>query len=84
MNSAFMNGALFTAYFVAGMFFLRYWVVSRDRLFAMFSAAFALLAMQRLLLAFVPPDAALLLYLVRVSAFVVIIIAIIDKNRANR
>ncbi|HYO75195.1 MAG TPA: DUF5985 family protein, partial [Thermoanaerobaculia bacterium] len=39
-----ISGALFAGYAVAALFFLRFWVSSRDRLFAMFSAAFAILA----------------------------------------
>lgn len=84
MTSGFLNGALFIAYIIAAMFFLRYWSVARDRLFALFAVAFVLLALQRLLLTLMPPDTQTFLYLVRASAFVLIIIAIVDKNRASR
>ena len=75
-----MSGALAMGYLVAGLFFLKYWTASRDRLFAMFAVAFALLALQRVLLAFTPAGSTLL-YSIRVVAFLVIIVAIVDKNR---
>src|SRR5687767_4011611 len=41
---AFLNGAVAMAYLVAGVYFLRFWRKTRDRLFPSFSAAFVLLA----------------------------------------
>jgi uncharacterized membrane protein len=76
-------GALFTGYSVAALFFLRFWVSSRDRLFAMFAAAFAILAVQRIALALTKTafEDQSPLYLLRLLAFVIIIWAIVDKNR---
>ena len=76
---AFLSGALTMGYLVATLFFLRFWRESRDRLFAFFAAAFFLLATQRLLIALTEP--ADVLYLVRLAAFVLILVAIVDKNR---
>lgn len=78
-----LSGILFTGYFVAGLFFLRFWTTSRDRLFAMFAAAFWMLALQRLLIALTRNwlEDQTLLYLIRLAAFTVIIVAIVDKNR---
>ena len=45
-----LSGFLITGQLIAGLFFLRFWHSSRDRLFAMFAVAFWLLAIQRLLL----------------------------------
>lgn len=76
-------GALFAGYSVAALFFLRFWVSSRDRLFAMFAAAFAILAVQRIALALtrtVIEDQSAF-YLLRLLAFIIIIVAIVDKNR---
>lgn len=78
-----MSGILVAGDAVIGLFFLRFWVVSRDRLFALFAAAFWILGIQRLLLALtrtVFEDQALF-YSLRLLAFVIIIVAIIDKNR---
>jgi hypothetical protein len=78
-----MSGALVAGYVVAGLFFLRFWRDSKDRLFVLFAAAFWLLAVQRL--ALVLTRATLEeqsgLYLLRLLAFVLIIVAIVDKNR---
>jgi len=70
----------------AGLFFLRFWRDTHDRLFALFAVAFWLLALNWLGLAVVaePEEARTLLYLVRLAAFVLIIVAIVDKNRAAR
>ena len=78
----FLSGALTMGYAVASMFFLRFWRQSRDRLFGWFAAAFALLAVQRVVLSLAEPVEAL--YLIRLAAFALIIVAIIDKNRAAR
>jgi hypothetical protein len=78
-----LSGVLITCQAIAGLFFFRFWYSSRDRLFAMFAAAFWLLALQRLLLSLtrsVFEDQALF-YLLRLLAFLVIIVAIVDKNR---
>ena len=78
-----LSGILVTGDAVAGLFFLRFWVVSRDRLFAMFAAAFWILGIQRLLLAVTREivENQAMFYSLRLLAFVIIIVAIIDKNR---
>ena len=80
-----MSGAIVTGYLIAGLFFLRYWRQSRDRLFVIFALAFWLLALQRLALAFTTQyfEDVTWLYGVRLLAFVLILLAIIDKNRAG-
>ena len=85
MNSlvVFLSGFLMTGYAVASLFFLRFWRQSRERLFAWFAAAFAILAVQRLVLSLSIEQSAPL-YLLRLAAFAMIIIAIVDKNRAAR
>jgi len=78
-----MSGAIVTGYLVTGLFFLRYWRQSGDRLFVIFAAAFWLLAVQRLALALTTQyfEDVTWLYGVRLVAFVLILLAIIDKNR---
>jgi hypothetical protein len=78
-----VSGALVACYLMAALFFLRFWVTSRDRLFAMFAGAFSLLAVQRLALALTRQtmEDQTVFYLLRLAAFVIIIIAIVDKNR---
>jgi hypothetical protein len=79
-------GAIAMGYLVAGLFFLKFWRGVRDRLFLLFAVAFGLLAVQRVALALVAdtPEAALPLYGLRLLAFVIIIAAIVDKNRSDR
>jgi uncharacterized membrane protein len=83
--SAVVSGALVAGYAVAGLFFLRFWRDTRDRLFGIFAAAFWLLAAQRMALALSadPNGEQLLLYGIRLLAFVLILIAIVDKNRGS-
>ena len=68
---------------VAGLFFLRFYRSTRDRLFVLFGVAFLLLAGQAVAIGIAPPDAELrgLLYLPRLVAFGLIIAAIVGKNR---
>ena len=66
--------------------FLRFWRQTADRLFLLFALAFALFGANTLLLAAINPahESRHLIYLIRLAAFLVIILAIIDKNRARR
>ncbi|MGH8259791.1 MAG: DUF5985 family protein [Steroidobacteraceae bacterium] len=82
----FLWGVLAMACIVVAVFFLHYWRTSRDRLFAYFSLAFAAMALDWIGHALVPsadPFRAEV-YVGRVVAFVLIIVAIIDKNRQAR
>lgn len=78
-----VSGMLVAGYVVAALFFLRFWTQSRDRLFAMFAAAFGLLAIQRLALTLsgAPIEDQTMFYVLRLLAFGIIAFAIIDKNR---
>ena len=82
----FLTGALAAACAVAGLFFLRFWRDTRDRLFLLFACAFWLMAVNR---GFHVPwqDEATgraAIYLVRFAAFALIAVAIVDKNRSSR
>ena len=65
------------------VFFLRFWRQTEDRFFALMSLAFALMGTNLVLLAAINPEheSRHLIYLLRLAAFLVIIVAIIDKNR---
>jgi len=71
---------------VIALFFFQYWRTSRDRLFAFFAVSFAAMAVDWLGHALIAPADPLRaeVYAVRLFAFVVIIVAIIDKNRQSR
>jgi hypothetical protein len=83
--ASFVAGAICLAYLVAALFFLRFWKETRDRLFAMFAVAFAVLAANRALLVLLREmhEAHSWLYLFRLLAFMLILAAILDKNRAS-
>lgn len=79
----FVSGGIMMACFAAGFFFFRFWKKTSDQLFIMFAVAFWLLAVERIMLSYVGanneprPE----IYLIRLSAFLVILYAIIKKNR---
>lgn len=79
-------GVLTMACAVVAIFFFHYWRTSRDRLFAYFSVAFTAMAADWLGHAVLAEHDPLRsdVYAVRLFAFVVILIAIIDKNRRAR
>jgi hypothetical protein len=72
---------------VAGLIFLKFWFETRDRLFVLFAIAFWALALNRAALVVVPyittqaSEHSILNYSVRLMAFILILIAIIDKSR---
>ena len=84
--TALLSGLLTAGYLVAALHFLKFQRRTGDRLFLAFAIAFAVLAAQRAALVVLAevPEATLLLYGLRVLAFLLIIAAIIDKNRTRR
>lgn len=83
----FMWGVLAMASCVAALFFLRFWRATRERLFVFFALAFAGLTANWLGLAVInhPTDEAQqeYAYIVRLVAFVILLIGIFDKNRRS-
>ena len=86
MLLSFISGAIVMGFWVAGLFFLRFWKKTADELFLAFTLAFWLLGLGQALLAFadVPAEERSGLYLFRLAAFVVILLAIWRKNRSAR
>lgn len=81
-----MLGATVMGCILAAVFFARFWATTRDRFFGFFTAAFVLLAVNwvRVLQVHASNESRHLVYLFRLVAFVLIVIAIIDKNRRSR
>ena len=79
----FLSGAVALGFLVCALFFLRFWRRTRDEFFLSFSLAFALLgAVQSILtLANIPTEERASIYLVRLLAFLLILLAIFRKNR---
>jgi uncharacterized membrane protein len=82
----FLLGYIFATSLLAGLFFLRFWRDTRDGLFLAFAAAFTIEAFNRLtfLLVAHPSEASPLVYVVRMLAFLIIVVAIVAKNRKVR
>ena len=78
----FLSGAISMGFVICGLFFLRFWSRTRDSLFLSFAIAFWLLAFGQALLALtgIPVEERSWLYLVRLAAFSLIIVAILRKN----
>lgn len=79
----FLSGAVTFGFAVAGLFFLRFWRRTHDELFLIFAIAFWMLGLCQALLALtnIPLEERSWLYLIRLAAFVLILIAIWRKNR---
>jgi hypothetical protein len=80
----FLSGATAFGFLVCGLFFLRFWRRTRDPLFMAFALAFALLGIGQAVLALanIPTEERGSLFLIRLSAFALILFAILRKNRA--
>jgi membrane-associated PAP2 superfamily phosphatase len=78
----FVAGAMSAGYAMAGLFFLRFWWRTRDRLFLAFAVAFELMALNQAAAGFARNQHAenSAAYLLRLAAFALIIIAILSKN----
>ena len=81
----FLQGATVMACAALSVFFLRFWRRSHDRLFAMFSLAFLIFAVNRVVLVTLGEhaEAELLIYGGRALVFGLILLAILDKNRKS-
>jgi hypothetical protein len=79
-------GVIAALSWVAGLLFWRLWRLTRDRFFVFFALSFWIEAANRLHLAAALPaqEDSPAHYLVRLLAFVLILVAIWDKNRGTR
>ena len=82
----FLSGAAALGFFACALFFLRFWRRTREQLFLAFSLAFALLGVGQTVIALaqVPTEEKGALYLIRLVAFLLILVAIYGKNRPSR
>lgn len=76
----FLLGASSFGHVVAALFFARFWRETKDRLFALFALAFGVMAVSRAVTG-IQAETHEYVYVVRLVAFIVIALAIIDKNR---
>ncbi len=80
----FLSGAITLGFLIAGVFFLRFWKRTDDSLFLAFAVAFALLGLGQAIqaLANIPQEERSYIFLIRLAAFIIILAAIVRKNRA--
>jgi hydrogenase-4 membrane subunit HyfE len=78
----FLSGMVVMGFLLAGLFFAKFWTRTRDALFAIFAAAFWLLALHQGLLigGAVPREEQGWTYLLRLAAFSLLAVAIVYKN----
>ena len=83
MIEGFLLGMIVTSSLVAGLFFLRFWKRTADPLFLAFAAAFMIEGLNRLgfLLVERPQEGSPAIYIVRLLAFLLLLSAIVWKNR---
>jgi uncharacterized membrane protein HdeD (DUF308 family) len=78
-----MTGAIAMASFTAALFFLRFWKTTRDRFFLLFALSFAMQGFSRVLVGVTQnlSENEPYIYFIRLFAFLIILAAIVDKNR---
>jgi hypothetical protein len=81
--TTFFQGATAVAAAAIGLYFLRFFRATRDPFFVMFAVAFWIFAIDRVLLASIDraSDYTTAVYTFRLSGFLLIIAAIVVKNR---
>jgi len=81
----FLSGAITLGFLVAGLLFLKFWRRTGDGLFLAFAMAFALLGAGQAIqaLANIPEEERSYIFLIRLVAFTIILIAIILRNRPS-
>ena len=84
--ASFLSGLITMGFAIGGLFFLRFWRGTRDPLFLAFAAAFWLLALNQALatLLRIPREELSWIYLLRLTAFLLIIGAVLYKNLDRR
>lgn len=85
MIQGFLLGVIVTSSLIAGMFFLKFWRRTGDQLFMAFAAAFLIESLNRMFFLFMerPNEGSPIIYIVRLLAFLLILIAIVRKNRGR-
>jgi hypothetical protein len=78
----FIRGAIAMGFGIAGLFFLRFWKETHDRLFGFFALAFFILTINRVAITLfrMTSEVPYYLYIIRLLAFLFILYAILDKN----
>ncbi|MES2605576.1 MAG: DUF5985 family protein [Pseudomonadota bacterium] len=85
MIEGFLLGIIVASSLTAGVFFLKFWRRTGDQLFLAFAAAFTIEGFNRIGFLFLekPDEGSPIIYAVRFLAFLLIIVAIMRKNRGQ-
>ena len=85
MIEGFLLGVIVTASLTSGLYFLKFWKRTGDQLFLAFAAAFLIEGLNRIgfLLVEHPNEGSPVIYTVRFLAFLLIVDAIVRKNRGR-
>jgi Ca2+/Na+ antiporter len=83
--SHFLGGCIVVSCWAIALFFLRFWRKTHDRLFIHFAVAFLLLGGERIALVLLNQESEYksYVYLIRLAAILVIVFAIVQKNRST-
>jgi hypothetical protein len=81
----FFYGAIGALCWVVGLYFLEFWRKTHDRFFGFFAVAFWILGLGRMAMSVLGEtnEANKSIYVVRLVAYLIILAAIVDKNRAD-
>lgn len=90
--NAFLSGMTAALFITSAIFFLKFWKASRNRFFGFFAAACSLFALERILsrIVFLAMEQELYeeveargwVYLLRLAAFILIFVAVLDRNKS--
>jgi hypothetical protein len=82
----FLAGAVALGFFTCALFFLKFWRRTSEGLFLSFGFAFVLLGVGQTVVALgnIPTEERGSLYLIRLAAFLLILVGIYRKNRGAR
>ena len=79
-----LMGAVSMSSLLVALFFLRFWSKTRDRFFLIFAVAFAIYAVSQMALGLINiSEFEPLFYVPRVLVFLLIVLAVVEKNRTR-
>ncbi|MBA2404142.1 MAG: hypothetical protein H0V66_05175 [Bdellovibrionales bacterium] len=80
-----LSGYLLALCLVTAIFFLKFWIKTKDRFFALFASAFAIMGVERIVLFMLGSHKELTptVYFIRLSAFILILFGIYMKNKES-
>lgn len=83
LNQLFHSAIVLGSWAIA-LFFLRFWKGTRERLFACFALSFFIFGVERIVLLITMPEHSPRIYLIRLTAFLVLLYGIYEKNRSHK